>query len=138
MISGNFTSAGIYNGYNDLHLYDNGYYAVRLFRFIPVEGTKPNIYRITSRFFGPTRSLLFDRKQEYLTFNQTNHTATNQHWSVELTNSGNYAIKPIDEPEMYLTGDASSYKISVENEESSCLWCLIEDGDFIGATVPTS
>ncbi|UJR17997.1 hypothetical protein I4U23_004898 [Adineta vaga] len=136
MQSGNFTTAGIYSsGDPQLGLYRSDFpYSIPLFRFIPVEDTSPNIYRITSRFFGPTRSLLFDRSQTYLGFNRTNHTATSQHWSVELTNSGNYVIKPVDEPEMYLTADAENYKITVEFKEHSCAWCLIEGGDFIGAT----
>ncbi|CAF1341420.1 unnamed protein product [Adineta ricciae] len=100
------------------------------------DGYTPNIYRITSRFFGPTRSLVFNGSLKDPGFNQTNHTATNQHWYVELANSGNYIINPVDRPEMYLTADANDGRIIIDYKEHSCAWCLIEDDDFIGAKSP--
>ncbi|CAF1126122.1 unnamed protein product [Rotaria sordida] len=113
-------------------------YEARLFRFIPVLEMTPDIYRITSKYLGPTRSLLFDRSQNYLGFNQTNHTATNQHWFVRLRDTGDYSIRPVDAPQFLLTSNRGTYKVTVELNEYFCAWCLIEDGDFIGPIAPAS
>ncbi|CAF1403538.1 unnamed protein product [Adineta ricciae] len=133
---GNFTAMGIHPSYSDdpLQVWHTTIPEVmRLFRFIPVEeGGIPNNYRITSQFFGPTRSLVYDSDQNYLGFNRTNHTSTSQHWRVELTDGGNYMIYQAAKPHLYLTKSYEPYILTVAGTEYFCAWCLIEEGDFIG------
>ena len=124
-----------YNVNFDLKLFNPDDASVKqLFRFIPTL-TESNSYRITSQYFGPTRSLTYDIRSGYLGFNQTNNTATSQHWFVYWADGGNNLIVPYGADRLYLTADSTG-KISVEFSESFCAWCLIEDGDFMGSHKP--
>ncbi|CAF3775882.1 unnamed protein product [Rotaria sp. Silwood1] len=109
----------------------------QLFRFIPVDYYTPNVYRITNKFYGPTRSLFYNDYNDAFGFEQTNHTSSYQHWSVILQETGNYQIKPVN-TDKYMTAmddrhwPAPAGVIDVLDEEVFCAWCLVKDGDYIG------
>ena len=133
MISGNFTSIDFAPTGTKFYISDTILdESTQLFRFTNVEGQFSDVYRITNKFYGPTRSLTYDKSYDRLSFNETNDTATNQYWAVELRGRGDYFIGPIHGGGLRLTADNKDRTVSVANDDYFCAWCLVKDGDFIG------